>query len=445
MAGGNIQYFLVGQNKFNHQFQIIEFYPEDYLYDTHRKLEQLDLFSSSFQTEEELVQFLYDKGRLPNCDYHMSIAFLKDRDVKFYNPIYNDGHNKHLSELRESAQESLQDTKKSIKHGKKIIKDFFEKVKTEDKLYSMIVSNTTNIYGKFLDYFKTKGKFENFSDLQSMDGAWFLRSYTLLRNIVDVESHYERLSKSSSDFYRAMIEEKQVDDRRKLKGKNILRKEILEKVDPLVLPGQLSLFDFNMDSGQYSFSRKSPTGVILKNDIKEPKQIIPVGITKKKKTTIPDYSEISDSKKRAAIFSTLRSITKNPFRIGEYNNVEFNPNCFPFPISSEQQEKLEKYMDRRTQKNCYYYIRYNSMIEEENKKGFSVCYELYEDRDAEARSLRTKFKNPTTLNKAYAWCVVFNECLVQQQEYNEDQSSNDPFENGGSGAYVKKRNGENNS
>ena len=46
MAGGNIQYFLVGQNKFNHQFQIIEFYPEDYLYDTHRKLEQLDLFSS---------------------------------------------------------------------------------------------------------------------------------------------------------------------------------------------------------------------------------------------------------------------------------------------------------------------------------------------------------------------------------------------------------------
>lgn len=85
------------------------------------------------------------------------------------------------------------------------------------------------------------------------------------------------------------------------------------------------------------------------------------------------------------------------------------------------------------------------MIEEENKKGFSVCYELYEDRDAEARSLRTKFKNPTTLNKAYAWCVVFNECLVQQQEYNEDQSSNDPFENGGSGAYVKKRNGENNS
>ena len=145
---------------------------------------------------------------------------------------------------------------------------------------------------------------------------------------------------------------------------------------------------------------------------------IPVGTTKKKKTTIPDYSEISDSEKRTAIFSTLKSITKNPFRIGKYNNVEFNPNCFPFPISSEQQEKLEKYMDRRTQKNCYYYIRYNSMIEEENKKGFSVCYELYEDRDAEARSLRTKFKSSVTLNKAYAWCVAYNECLVQQQETN---------------------------
>ena len=442
MAGGNIQYFLVGQNKFNYQFQVIEFYPEDYLYDTHRKLEQLDLFSSGFQSEEELVRFLYDKGRLPSCDYHMSIAFLKDRDVKFYNPIYNDGHNKHLIELRDSAQESLQDTKKSMKQGKKIIKDFFEKVKSEDKLYTMLVSNTTNIYGKFLDYFKIKSRFESFSDLQNIDGAWFLRSYTLLRNIVDIESHYERLSKDSFDFYRTIIEEKQADDRRKLKGKNLLRKELLEKVDPLVLPGQLSLFDFNMDLGQYSFSKKSPTGAILKNDIKEPSEIIPVGETKTKKVAIPDYSNISESEKISAIFSTLRSITKNPFRIGKYNNVEFNPNCFPFPISSEQQEKLEKFMDRRCQKICYDYIRYNSMIEEENRKGFSVCYELYENRDAEAKGLRRKLKNLATLNRTYAWCIAFRECLTQ---HHESQSSNNCFENSESGAYVRRKNGESHS
>lgn len=445
MAGGNIQYFLVGQNKFNYQFQIVEFYPEDYLYDTHRKLEQLDLFSSCFQNEKELVQFLCEKGRLPQGDYDLSIAFLKDKDVKFYNLIYNDIYNRHLSGLRESAQISLQDTKKSIKQGKEIVKDFFEKVKTDDKLYSMLVSNTTNIYGKFLDYFKTKGRFENFSDLQNMDGAWFLRSYTLLRNIVDVESHYERLVKSSTDFYRAMIEEKRVDDRKKLKGKNLLRKELLEKVDPKVLPGQLSLFDFNMESGQYSFSRKSPTGIIFKNDIQEPKQVIPVGKTKRKRIVIPDYSEVSNSEKVRVVFSTLKSISKNPFKIGQYNNVEFNPNCFSFPIPLEQREKLEKYMDRRTQKNCYHYIRYNNMINEENQKGFSVCYELYEDKDAEASSLRRKFKNPITLNRAYAWCLVFNECLAMKQEYTERPSSNESFENNGRGAYVKKWNGENHS
>lgn len=442
MSGGNIQYFLVGQHKFDYQFRIIEFFPEDYFYDTYRKLEQLDLFTSCFQNEEELVQFLYDKDRLPNGNYNMSIAFLKDRNVKFYNPIYNDGYNSHLRELRESAQESLQDTQKSIKQGKKIIKDFFESVTMEDNLYSMIVSNTTNIYGKFLEYFKTKGRFETFSDLQGMDGAWFLRSYTLLRNIVDAESRYKRLSKSPDDFYRVMIEEKQADDRKKLKGQNLLRKEILDKLNPLVFPGQLSLFDFNMDSGQYSFSKKSPTGFILESDIKEPKLIVPVGTTRRKKLIIPDYPEISVPEKRSTVFSTLRLITKNPFIIGPYNNVEFNPDCFSFPISSEQQEKLEKYMDRKTQRNCYHYISYNILIHEENSKGFSICNELYMDRDAEAKGLKLKFKNSVTLNRAYAWCLAFRECLLQQQEYNDNQPVNDYLGNDESGAYVKKRNGE---
>lgn len=440
MANGNIKYFLVGQNKFDYHFQIVEFEPEDFLYDTCKKLEQLDLFSSRFSSEDELVDFLYKKNKLPGLNYQLSIAFLKDKDVKFYNLIYNDGRSKHLPELISCAGESLEDTQKVIKRGKKIIKDFFNQVKDDDKLYDMLVSNATNIYGKFLEYFKVKGKFETFSDLQSMDGAWFLNSYTLLRNIVDAESHYQQLAHSSLDFYYIMNSEKREDERKKLKGKSELRKELLEKLDPLVLPGQLSLFDFDPVSNQYSVSRKASKGVILESDIPEPKIVIPVGEVKRKRIVVPNYSEVDDLDKRTAIFATLRLMSKNPFKMGDYNNIEFDPRYFTFPISQEQQEKLEKYMDRKTRVNCYHYIRYQHLIKDENEKGFSVCYELYEDRDAELRSLSKKLKNPTTLNKTYAWCVAFNECLVQQREYDATQEVSGCLENAEGYAYVKKGN-----
>lgn len=431
MAG--IHYYLVGQEKFNHQFQIIDFYPDDYFYGAHQRLEQLDLLSTTFESEEKFVQFLYDKGRLPSPNYHVMIAFFKNKDIKFYNVIYNDKYNKHLNNLRKGARESLLDTKAYIKSANDVIKEFYDSVKTNDRLYSMLTANATNIYGKFLDFFKTKDRVESFSDLKNRDGGWFLRSYTLLRNIVEAECHYEKLNQRSDDFYRSMVEERRMNERELLKGKENLRKLLCDRDNPMVIPGQLSLFDVGMLSEGYTVPRKSPTGYILEKDMTEPKQVGPT-LPKKKRIQIPDYSEIDHSTKVAAVFSTLNRVGVNPLKLGTYGQAEFSSKYFSYPVSSEKMEKLNKYMDKRTLKNCYYYMRYDTLIDSETRKGFSVCRELYEDRAAEASNLRTKFKNEKTLNRAYAWCVVFQECLQEQQEYDERSRG----ENSEGRVYVKK-------
>lgn len=432
MAG--IHYYLVGQEKFSHQFQVIDFYPDDYFYGAHQKLEQLDLLSTMFENEEKFVQFLCGKGRLPSSNYHLMIAFFKNKDIKFYNVIYNDQYNKHFNHLRKGAKESLLDTKAYIKSASDVIKEFYDSVKTNDRLYSMITANATNIYGKFLDFFKTKDRVESFSDLKNRDGGWFLRSYTLLRNIVEAECHYEKLNQRSDDFYRSMVEERRMNERKLLKEKEKLRKLLGDRDNPMVIPGQLSLFDVGILSDGYTVPRKSPTGYILEKDMKEPKQIGPA-LPRKKRIQIPDYSAIDHSTKVSEVFATLNRVGVNPLRLGDYGQVEFSSRYFSYPISSEQLEKLNKYMDKRTLKNCYYYMRYDTLIDIENRKGFSVCRELYEDRDLEARSLRKKLKDEKILNRAYAWCVVFRDCLAEQKEYEERSKC----ESSEGHVYVKKR------
>lgn len=452
MAGGNIQYFLVAQENDHQDFSIVPIYTNDYSdkdgYEMSRsgKLEKIDLFTTRFGSENHLIDYLYEAGRIDTKDVKFYIVFQtkKNGDLKFYEVLYNHNNNSDIVDLQNIAAFNLGiGGDKSYYRAENILRRFYGLADQSNQFYNMLASNMTNIYGKFLDYFKTKHRYDGIEELRHFEGGWAFRSYTLLRNLVEAQERYKNLMTMRGNVFENASSVIRANERRRLK----VKENLLLQLDPDYDPNQLSLFDYArmLDQEEKKISEPSTVEkpVIVEDKASSSKIKKPVFRTK----DIPVYNDVLQAEKRRFVMNILPNLPRNTFiEVDEGKKVEFNPKIFSIPMDDYHQMCFNQYLNKSMKRRVAFLSRTTALIDEEHRKGNYYTRQSEEELYAGKKSLNSYFYNhDDALNRAYAWCRLYTEYLNLEQQYLEQALPSDTREIEGSGTYAKKRNGENRS
>ena len=209
------EYFLIARNKNTNEFKII---PVNR--DRSSSLEDIDLFTIKYQDSIELTKFLNEKGIISSDEYDYFIVnqkkvngknILKKQEILFKN-------NKKIKGIAENSKAKT--LYKSNADIDAILDGFAYFMQQESNLWKQVVTNKTNIYSKFADYFMS-GRNVDIPTVKYRDGGWARKSYPLIRNILEAESRpkveYDTVKR---DMYRSLLDEKLFDETKETYAEN---------------------------------------------------------------------------------------------------------------------------------------------------------------------------------------------------------------------------------
>ncbi len=442
MSGNAIRYFLVAQDYDGENFDIVSLSPSDYVQggdnqlERHHKLEEIDLFTTRFTNEQQLVHYLYQNGRISNDQVRLFIAFQskKESRIKRYEALYNRDNRSDINDLCSMAFHDLGYPRQNSLASEAIMARFCETLRYNDSFYDVIACGLTDIYGDFLDFLKSKHYYQGLEDIKRFKGGWALRSYSLMRNIVAAYDQYQLLQSMGGNILEvaSLLE--------KSKDRNLLKisDKLAVQLDPDYDPNQLSLFDFLPEAWEES----SPEKIVVEGSKKSPSKLsTKKSSTKKPKfrvSDIPTHSEVPMAKKRAYVMDTLRNLLPFCFNMTGTSSAQFRLDTFSCPIDELDQMRLERYLDSYSRLHFYLYNRYSSLLEQEKSRPdaySSDISELSHDASMEHKTINHYlFGHDEALNRAYAWCTIYNRYAEVDKNYQEDEA-------GKGGAYVKKNDG----
>ena len=146
-------------------------------------IENIDKYTMDTTNNKLILDLLYD-GTINSIDQDIFIVKRKGNNIEYLEPIYNNTYYKQSLEKAINKEDS---------GYYKIINEFIRIMKNNSIYYKYVCLNLTDIYKKFFDYFRNieldldllyKQKFN--------DGRWALKSYPLIRNIVESFNRYSR-------------------------------------------------------------------------------------------------------------------------------------------------------------------------------------------------------------------------------------------------------------
>lgn len=212
----------------------------------------IDLFTSKFTSKGALVLSLYHSGIIDNYDSDIYIISRNGDNINILDCIY--GNDYFSSEIRKIA------LKKRVREFDNdsinfIFKDFSMRMYNDDNFYSFVISGYSNIYQKFIDYFKECRNLSDMYNCRLRDGAWAFGSYHLIRNIVDAYSKYSKYRYGFRGVHYEMNERKNVNN------------DISSFTNKDYVDGQVSLFDMTEDTTKEDY-------ILSKLDILNPQAFI---------------------------------------------------------------------------------------------------------------------------------------------------------------------------
>ena len=149
------KYYLIAKDKNSDKFEIVKIRGNEIYSDKSDMLERcfnlenIDLFTSRFNSEESLINYLKSNGRinLDNCD--IFIASRNGNNIKFLNCIYNFSNRVDLLRtiMIQSDQGRLNSNSKT---SGSLLDDFINSIFKNKKYYDFVVYGFTDIYKKFV-------------------------------------------------------------------------------------------------------------------------------------------------------------------------------------------------------------------------------------------------------------------------------------------------------
>lgn len=299
------KYYLIAKDKKTDKFEIVKIKGNEIYSDESDSLERcfnlerIDLFTSRFRDEDSLKEYLKNNSRVSLEDFDLFIASRNGKNIKFINCLYNFSNRVDLlrSIMIDSDQNKLNANSKTVSS---LLDDFINNLVKNDKYNNFVIYGFTDIYKKFIDYFKGRNvPIKELYSAKFRDGRWAMTSYNLHRSIIESYQTYNKHFRNS-DIYTSVANEKKND---RLNREAILS-QLLVQTDKDYIDGQISLFDLPVEE---------TTETALKKETK----------IKSKK---PVLEKVSYDDMLVEVMTYLDKFPRGMF-IGE--NLEFNPLIFP--------------------------------------------------------------------------------------------------------------------
>lgn len=213
-------YYLMARNRENNEIVNVSFKNK-----INSKLENIDIYTSSFLSSKQLALELYIEGFINDSNVDLFIANVKGNEVFYQEVLY--ANKATIQRLANSSLSNKIDTDLS----KSVIAGFCNKMNNNREFDYYVKYNKTNLYRKFIDYF-LDGKKLSVTDIMYRDGGWVVNNYHTLRNIY---STYDMFNEYSlDDSYKELLIER-----------NSVKNQIIEKCEPETKYYDGSLFDFS--------------------------------------------------------------------------------------------------------------------------------------------------------------------------------------------------------
>ena len=199
----------------------------------YNSLEEIDLFTMSLYRIGDILMYLVNTNKLDNYDNELFIVKRGKNDFNYLEIIKKEERLTHeLNKLATSKDKSINYSNETI------INNFIVRFMTDNKFRNFIESKYHNIYIKFVDYYSNCHNPNLMYQQKYKDGGWSLKSYTLLRNIVEAINRYD-LFPNKKDIKQEAFEYQNY----LLDGRKDCSEEIMFYTAPEYSDGQLSIFN----------------------------------------------------------------------------------------------------------------------------------------------------------------------------------------------------------
>ena len=237
------RYYLFARNKDTNKVVPV-YLSEDDIYKNgdkncfnYNSLEEIDVFTTSYGGEEEVIKYLINTNKLDNKSYDLFIVSRNGSEYNYMEILYNSTC--LLSEIRAVAFSIL---KKGdfVYHNDVILNNFIE-LMSNKKFRKYIESKYHNIYTLFIKYFDGCYGSSKMYQVKYRDGAWALKSYVLLRNIIEAINRFGEIKKDKSTKDIALAAKKYKEKLENVRNKSAA--DIMFYTEKNYKANQLSIFD----------------------------------------------------------------------------------------------------------------------------------------------------------------------------------------------------------
>lgn len=356
MKGNN--YFLVARNRDTNTFKILEVYKK-----RGSNLETID-YATSRYTSNELLNLLFEKEKIDSLNTDLFIAYKGNKkEMKYLEIITNDKEDR-IQDLRQVIVNSSNKKLSDSDEAKRIVDKFCQKMEYNNEFYNFIMNENTNLYNKFIKYFKktnnplldedstihNKPKYS----VKYRDGAWVINSYNLIRNIIEAFNRFDKFNeKENIDYLNENVP-----------YRKLLNNRLIIETDYEYINGQMNIFDY-----------------------------------------MAMQEKISEDDKMVEVMNIIDYIGTDTF-IKKGSGIGFNTNKFA-DYEDIDLEKLNTLVKGKLRGYMYLYGYHKDNLEEDNLKI---------DRAKIIECLR-QGKN---LDKAYEWTKIFTKYLEKSKVYKKD-------------------------
>ena len=213
-------YYLLARDRDNNEIVNVSFKNK-----IDSKLENIDIYTSSFPSIKHLALELYIEGIINDSNVDLFIVNIKGNEV-FYQEVLC-GNKETIQKLAYSSLKKNTDEDLS----RSTIGGFCKKMNNNREFNAYVKYNKTNLYRKFIDYF-LNSEMVSLTDIMYRDGGWIMDNYHTLRNIYSTYDMFNNYS--LDDSYKELLIER-----------NSVKNQIIEKCEPETKYYDGSLFDFS--------------------------------------------------------------------------------------------------------------------------------------------------------------------------------------------------------
>lgn len=430
MAISSMRYCLIAQDN-SKSLQVVNLTLSDYPMNGY-KLEEIDLYTTQFSCEKELLEDLYRNKLISHLDVNLFIAFESPitGKVEKYNVLYNHSRKALVQNIRQVAWQSLSGFLGDGSDLDNIMTAFSMRVVVDGNYYKMIDFGLSQVDSELLQLVESQAYFVSFSDVENFAAERSQTPYEVFRNIVESFVNYKYYLFEILGNGLTTAELLDYDQFRWLSRFEDIDVAVLSDLLTLVydgkqLSGQLILDGWCLPVNANAFLPLSLDPVKSSSSRGSSRRFLVRDIPFDQNVNIPD--------KRLYVMDTLDLLPPNCLKKTGEDSAKFVSD--KFQLSDDQKFKLENYLDSECRKLFHLYIE-NKYGKQNTQQSENVASEVNELRRVtgsyKGRINRYLFHHDEALNRAYEWCKVFNEAMGNNIPLPKGKKSRR------SGAYVKR-------